>query len=452
MTPALPEAWRHWLVLLTAILASYANSLWGAFQFDDFNVIVHYTKVHSWSAWWIDVGHGLRPLLKLSYTLNWTSGWGETGFHVFNIAVHLGSTALVYHLAAHMAAWGRSPQAAKDRDVPLLAALLFALHPLQTEAVTYISGRSASLMTLLYLAALLAYARDHTQGRAGWRRLLSPTLFVLAVATKETAITLPAALLLWDLCAGQPMAWRDLWRRQGWHWVAGLLLCLGLLAHPRYVQLLAFSAQLHGLRENLLTQLHAMSYLLSQWALPWRANIDPDLPVLRHGSEAAWDLALWSTLALLAIRWRRRAPALGFAVGWFLLQLLPIYAVFPRVDVANDRQLYLAAWPALVPLAAAWLTALPNRRIRRGVTTAVLLSLAALTIHRNQAYRDEVSLWTATARSSPGKARAHNNLGYAHFLRHEFPQARTAYLKALELDPDYWLAQRNLEQLPDLDP
>lgn len=447
MTPAPPEAWQHRLILLAAILASYANSLWGVFQFDDFNVIVHYPKVHSWSAWWADVGHGLRPLLKLSYTLNWTSGWGEAGFHAFNIAVHLGSTALVYHLATHMLAWGRPPQATVASSTPLLAALLFALHPLQTEAITYLSGRSASLMTLLYLAALLAYVRAGTPGSTGWRRLVSPTLFVLAVATKETAITLPAALLLWDLCAGQPMGWRALWRRQGWHWGIGLLLGVGLLIHPRYLQLLAFSAQLHGVRENLLTQLHAMSYLMSQWALPWRANIDPDLPVLRQRCEAAWDLALWGTLALLAVGWLRRLPALSFALGWFVLQLLPIYVFFPRVDVANDRQLYLAAWPWLVPLATAWLTVLPDGRLRRAVTATALLALAVLTVHRNQAYRDEVALWEATVRSSPAKPRPYNNLGYAHFLRHEFPQARAAYLQALKLDPDYWLAQRNLEQL-----
>ena len=79
-----------WLALVVA--ASYANALTGDFQFDDYNVIVDNTSVHSWGSWSNWAVAGIRPLLKASYVLNWTSGWGVAGFHAFNIAVHLANT------------------------------------------------------------------------------------------------------------------------------------------------------------------------------------------------------------------------------------------------------------------------------------------------------------------------------------------------------------------------
>jgi tetratricopeptide (TPR) repeat protein len=433
------------LILLLAVLVGYANALQGVFQFDDFNVIVNFPRVHNWSAWWSDLGPGLRPLLKLSYTLNWTSGWGVSGFLAFNLALHWACCLLVHALALAMLRWRATASAPEPKAAALLAALLFAMHPMNTEAVSYVSGRSVTLMTLFYLASLLAYERAQQPASARWR-WLSPLLFGLAVAAKETAITLPLALLLWD-CAARPAAWRSLWRRQAAHWAVFLLLCLALLLHPRYGRLLSFSAGLHSVPENLLTQVHAMTYLLGQWVVPWHNNIDPDLPIIATWSDATVDLAWWCALALLAAwRWRR-GPVIGFALGWFALQLLPIYVLFPRVDVANERQLYLAAWPSLVPLAGWLLTGLPGVRLRAGISTLLLLGLAALTVQRNLDYRSEVALWESTVRRSPLKARPYNNLGYALSLQGEFERAQSAYLQALQLDPDYWLAQQNLERL-----
>ena len=78
--------------LVVAVFAAYANALlWGVFQFDDFNVIVGNSAVHSWPAWWADVGHGIRPLLKLSYTFDWGLGWGARGFHLSNLLIHAGA-------------------------------------------------------------------------------------------------------------------------------------------------------------------------------------------------------------------------------------------------------------------------------------------------------------------------------------------------------------------------
>ena len=92
----------------------------------------------------------MRPLLKASYTLNWTLGHGEFGFHLFNNAVHALNAALLYLIGRDLF---------KNHFAALIAAFAFAMHPIATEAVTYISGRSSSLMAVFYLGALYAYVR-----------------------------------------------------------------------------------------------------------------------------------------------------------------------------------------------------------------------------------------------------------------------------------------------------
>ncbi|MDP2806489.1 MAG: hypothetical protein Q8O24_11180, partial [Gallionellaceae bacterium] len=151
----LPVNARAWLWLTLAVIVSYANSLTGDFQFDDYNVIVNQAQVHSWSAWLASLDHGIRPLLKLSYTFNWAISTNSFGFHLVNLCIHLANTFLVYRLSQLFA---ENKSAQQFKLIPLFTALLFATHPIHTEAVSYISGRSTSLMAFFYLAALLSYA------------------------------------------------------------------------------------------------------------------------------------------------------------------------------------------------------------------------------------------------------------------------------------------------------
>ncbi|HEY9034355.1 MAG TPA: hypothetical protein VIN71_10490, partial [Pseudomonadales bacterium] len=158
-----PE-WRAPLLLFAAVLLAYANAFNGAFQFDDYNVIVNNPLVHSYAAWWQDLRQGIRPLLKFTYTLSWTSATGTFAFHLGNILLHLLNTLLVWQLSRRVLA--QHATLAAQPMLPLFAALLFALHPANTEAVTYICGRSSSLMTLFYLLGLWLYSRGREQHSA----------------------------------------------------------------------------------------------------------------------------------------------------------------------------------------------------------------------------------------------------------------------------------------------
>lgn len=424
------------LLLLLTIAAAYGNALPGAFQFDDYKVIVDYPVVHSLSAWWRDVGQGLRPLLKLTYTLNWISGMGSAGFHLINLALHFVAAWLVYRLALRII-----PQ---QQGATLAAALLFAAHPAASEAVTYVSGRSMSLMTVFYLAALLAYARGAAENRAAWLYLWSPLLFMLAVASKETALLLPFSMLLWDICFTRPLGLAAMMKRQSVHWLLFLVLALAILANEQYWRMLMVSAQINSLQANFLTQLHAMSYLLGQLLVPWKMNIDPDLAVIGAWSKAIPDLVLWLAMAAIAIlNWRRR-PWLCFAIFWFVLQLLPIYVFLPRYDVANDRHLYLAGWALLLPITVMFWKLRGQRIV---AISMLLLVLAGLSFSRNRDYRSEIALWESTVELSPNKSRAHNNLGYAYFLAGRTQDAEQSYLTAIRLDSGNLRARNNLARL-----
>src|SRR6185503_19414034 len=132
-------------ILVVAVLLSYFNALGGVFQFDDYNVIVKNPDVHSLAAW-RDSMPGIRALLKVSYALNWAIDARPFGFHLFNVLVHAINTVLVLRLLLALRKESVGPDFAA-----LVGAMLFALHPVQTEAVTYVSGRSVSLMALFYL-------------------------------------------------------------------------------------------------------------------------------------------------------------------------------------------------------------------------------------------------------------------------------------------------------------
>ncbi len=174
------------------------------------------------------------------------------------------------------------------------------------------------------------------------------------------------------------------------------------------------SAEFNGLQGNLATQLYAFGWLLRQWLLPFKLDIDPDLPLL-HGMGEAWLplLVFLGVLFVLMLAWWRRRPWLSFALAWAMVQLIPLYLLLPRLDIANERQLYLASWPLCLALAIE-LTLWLNTKTLRIVAAALLLGLASLTVLRNQVYANEISLWEDTAQKSPHKARVHNNLGYAY--------------------------------------
>lgn len=437
------------LLLAGAVLAAWLPSLDASFQFDDLNVIVADARVQSLGAWLHSLP-AIRPLLRLSYALNHALGDGPAGFRLVNVLVHAANACLVLLLLESLGLrCGLEP--ARARSAALLAALLFALHPVQTEAVTYVSGRSSSLSGMFALGSLLAWSRsfEGLHERAG--RVLAFALGLAALAVKESAIVLPLAMLLWAWVPGDAavaLRRRQLRSALG---CAALLAVAGLvlLALTPYADMVRHSVTRRDPWQNLLAQAQALPWLLGQLARPWQLNADPDLRPVGAASLASLATLAATVVALAAAALgARRRPAVAFAVLWCAVWLLPVNLLFPREDFANDRQLYLAligpAWLAGWCCARlAWPQRAPDARVATGLAAgvanvlvaALLVTLGALTVARNRVYANEVRFWWATAQASPGKARVWNNLGYAYARACRDPEARAAFAQAAELDP-----------------
>ena len=162
------------------------------------------------------------------------------------------------------------------------------------------------------------------------------------------------------------------------------------------------------------------------------------LPTLTEWTPAlAFQALLLSALLALGIANLRRRPWLAFGILWFFLQLAPTNSLVPRLDVANDRQVYLACWGLFLALAV-------QIEVPRVAATAVCILFAGASVMRQLDYRDEITLWEASVRSSPWNARAHNNLGYAYYQAGRKPEARREFETALALDSTEKKARANL--------
>lgn len=440
-----------YLLLTASVFVVYLNALSGTFQFDDYNMIVANASVHTWGAWLEKTMRGgIRPLLNLTYTMNWVSGSGVFGFHLLNVFIHATATLLVYALCRRFTSSCRQELLAPDhaRAASLLAALLFAVHPLQTEAVTYITGRSSSLMAMLFLASLLAYLHGVETKARQWQFVISPLLFIAAVAAKEVAVFLPFALLFWELCANRT-AWKTLLLRQAVHWVLMLILVAVILSQPRYATLFMYSLEIRSFHDNLFSQLNGFSYLVSRLFMPGSLNIDPDI---RVASEM--DLRMYLTLIVCAAAVfaaflkRHSRPWLMFALLWFAVAVFPGSALIPRADVVNERHMYLANFGIFLCAGIETVRLgdfVPLGNIHKQAILAVIIcSLGVFTVMRNFDYKNEIALWESSARLSPGKSRVFNNLGCAYELAGLKPQATAAYSRSAALNSDNPVALKNL--------
>jgi protein O-mannosyl-transferase len=457
------------LSLALVIGATWSDSLHASFQFDDWNVIVYDPRVHGFSAWWHSLP-GIRAVLKLSYALNYEFGATVVGFRLFNVGIHLVNTLLVFGLLSR-----RGPLFAA-----LLVAAVFALDPVQTEAVTYISGRSSSLVALPCLCALWLWELALEQRNPRWTHIAGVACYGLALGIKETAWVLPAAIALWHITRPTPATQPALGtqpipatrptpgtqspratqpasslRPSERHALVGysamaLIAVVVALSSPTYRHLLQTSLTTRSIQDNLSLQVQAWGFLCRELTRLVGLNADP--PLGEVASSAALPVILWATawssLAIAAWRARQRSPQFTFGVLWFFLWLLPTNSLLPRLDVANDRQLYLALIGPVWILAVAITPMTFGRPGCRWAALALLtLALGAAAHSRNSVYGTEVAFWQDALERSPTNARAANNLGFAYALECREDAAEREFERAIALQPGDFRARVNLRFL-----
>lgn len=430
-----------WLPALL-VIAVWLPALPSSFQFDDWQVVLGDARVASLSAWWSSMP-GMRALTKLSFALNHESGAGAAAFRSVNILLHALNASLVFLLVRRLARRLRTADGSAAVIVAAVTALVFALHPVQTESVTYIAARSNLLAASFCLLALLAWLRGREPGASWCWMITVALLYVAALASKETAAVLPLAMLL-CLAAERTRPRRD--------FLLPLVLCalcvtLFVLAWPHfpYDYLLRTSLAVRRPLENLAVQAQGVSWLGEQLVFWSRLNADPMLlPIDVLSLQAVLQAAALLVLLVAGFAGLRRWPAAAFGMLWFFLWLAPTNSLIARLDIANDRQLYMAiigpAWLLAHGIARlrqpAWMTVLP---------LAMLLSLGTAT--RNRVYATEQSFWQDVVAKSPHNARAWNNLGMAEAIGCKPDAARDSFMEASRRDPQFVQPQVNLALL-----
>ncbi len=430
---------------------------------------------------------GGRPVLNLSFALNRALlGHRPGAYRVVNVAIHAGCVLLAFgllrRLQGHLgprraealpssrANLGGGPGFLPPFGLPFCVALLWAMHPLNTSAVTYLSQRAESLASCFYLltgyAFLRSQAADRLAGAPGrltpfggaegagsasetlrWR-VISVVACFLGVATKEIVVTAPVAILLLDRwCQGE--SFRAIWgRRRGFYlalgasWLLAAVLTLGTDARGGTI---GFGTPVSP-AAYLGTQVYGIVHYLQLAVWPTPRVFDYGSLVIPWRNLALPGLVLAVLGVVLAISARKRLP-LALAGGLFLLLLAPTTSVVPIASqTLAEHRLYL---PLLVLTAGAGFGL--ARIVRTPVAVAALIAasggLGFLTWSSNATLRDEVALWRQTLQHRPENARGWSNLGVALARAQRVPEAITALERATALQPDFAEAQNNLGYL-----
>lgn len=452
--PPAPRAYAGWapVVLVAAVALAYGNSLDGPFVFDDIQSIPENPTIRRLLSPEIaSPPSGLtvsgRPLVNVTLALNYAlGGLGVTGYHLFNVVIHALAALSVFGLTRRT--FARSSPSSPADALALVTALLWALHPLQTESVTYIVQRAESLVGLFYLLTLYCFARAGASPRP-WRwQIGCVTVCALGAATKEVIVTAPVAVLLYDrvfVSGGFAAAWR---RHRG--------LYVGLAATWLVLGALVWQSGDRAGTAGFSAGLTPWSYALAQGGAIWRylrLAVWPHPLVFDYGEYAPapaaglLPAALGVVLLLAGAGWLwRRRPAAGFAAVGFFLVLAPTSSVLPIfTEPLAEHRMYL-------PLAAliALVVVVVFQRFGRGGVIALLgLAVVAggLTLRRNRDYRSARALWETTVAAVPGNARAHASLAAALAAEKEWSAAETHFRAAIALRPDHVGARLGLAAL-----
>ncbi|HXB02509.1 MAG TPA: tetratricopeptide repeat protein [Opitutaceae bacterium] len=429
-------------IIILAGLMSYSNSFAGPFVRDDVPSIVqnstirHLEKIGSVLNPAQNSLVGGRPLVNLSYALNYAiSGTSVWSYHVLNLLIHLLAGLILFGVVRRTLLLPPLQRRFGQAALPLaiVVTILWIVHPLQTDAVTYISERAESLMGLFYLLTLYGFIRGASSSTPCRWFAFSATACCLGVLAKEVIVTAPLIVLLYDrtFISG---SFSEAWRKHRWlYWalLGSWLLTIRLLAgiNDRGVGYgLGISWWTYALTE---CRVVAQYLCLAFW---------PHSLVIDHGTSWAKNareivpyacvlvlLMVGTTIALY------RRTAVGFLGAWVFLILTPTSSVVPiAFEPMGEHRMYL-------PLAALVVLFVIGVYSWIGQKSVILFSILAVTMglatrQRNDDYRTEIALWTDQMHKRPENAYAHVMVGVSLLHLGRTAEATEQFQEAERLD------------------
>lgn len=404
------------LISFIAAFVLYGPALNGPFLFDDIG-LPFYSPVFadkSLSAWL----SGVRPLVMLSYWINFQlSARDSWSYHALNVLLHI-STSTLLLIAFHRILRLMAVDSRKAPWIAGIAAFLFLVHPLQTESVAYIAGRSELLCGFFSVAALAIFCNP-SRDRMSWpAAIIILILYALAALSKEQAVVLPVLFLALDLVVRRRSLGETLRLSSRLYYP---LAVMGTMAVIGVTILLSGSStagfRVPGIRwyEYVFTQFRMWLMYTGLAVLPLNQNADYDLPVSHSLAQYGSAIALVVLLAAAYGAWkvRDRYPLAFAGLLAFAILLAPTSSLIPIEDVAAERRMYLPLAGLLMVL----MQVLIRVRLTAALTGFLLagvLIFAALTHERSKLWSSDVAFWSDIVQRSPGKSRGYTHLAYAY--------------------------------------
>ncbi|MBF0595432.1 MAG: tetratricopeptide repeat protein [Candidatus Omnitrophica bacterium] len=454
--------------ILTAIgFLLYANTLHGQFHLDDDLFIVRNPTIRDITNWALIgkslLGEHARHVVFFTLALNYHLNKLDVfGYHLVNTLIHILTAVGIWQFTRLLLSTPRfstTISAGNAANIAFGAALLFLCHPANTQAVSYITQRFASLATMFYIASLAFYLRARLASNTDASLpffLLAGISALLGIFSKEITITLPLMALVIDRIfisyqipsapkKSKPAA---LPAKVPAVLIAAMIafsLIIPVLFHFNLQAILSMTLKSSSHEGDILnagtfflTQLRVMIVMLRLLILPVGQNLDYDFP-MSSGlfTPVSTFLSLLLIIGMVMAGWKmfKRHCFVSFAILWFLITWLPEF--YPRVHVIFEHKLYLTSIGFFI--AVAWLIWEHPVLKKKAVWITLILTviLGVMTVKRNEVWQTELALWNDVVAKSPHKARPYNNRGIAYFKQGQLPQAVADYNQAIALNPTF---------------
>ncbi len=454
------------VLIIGAGVAAYFNSFDGSFVLDDGRYIENNLRIRQlWPP--LDVLSGRRPVLDLSLAINYAIGELHVGsYHAFNLLIHILAALTLYGIVRRTLLLKpyRDRFVLSSRSLALSAALLWTVHPLNTQSVTYLIQRSESLMGLFYLLTLYCVIRAADESRQVRWYVAAVVCCALGMGSKGVMVTAPVMVLLYDRVFISKSSVEIFRRRWGLYlglaatssvlWVGGVMQ--GVLSSSKKVATVGFSFKDITPPEYAMTQFGVLvKYLeLSLW--PYPLCLDYAWPVARSAETVVVPAIIIAALFIAVVWALIRNRWWGFVGAWFFLILAPTSSIIPIRDPLFEHRMYLPLAAVMVltvigahrffqSLAGRWLLTDAMRTvIAFALVGAAAVSLGLVTARRNEDYENAVMMWQDVVAKRPRNVRARYNLGTGLLDANELDRAIETLRQALLIDPLSLEAHYNL--------
>lgn len=445
----------------------YGNVLQNQMFWDDNDFILQNQYVKDWAHFPkyfsenLIAGAGLlsnywRPALLFVFSLEWRL-WGDwsPGYHFVNVSFHIAAAVLLFFVLFRVF---------KNRWLAFFTALVFLVHPLQTEAVAYVSSLGDSLSAFFMFLGIIFYLKFRVSGQSPVESksyFLSFLTYVLALMSKETAIVMPAFIFLSDFLFSSQNGERSLKEKlkKPVRAAAPFFVLAGVYILLRATVLnFVDTFNLYG-EENIFTsnfhirlftffRVLAVYFGLLFWPLNLHMERSVEIATSLFSPSVVFGGVVFFGLLALALRQSERFPVLSFGVLWFFVGLAPTSNLLVPINgLLYEHWLYLPLVGVFLILV--WWGMLIGKRygvgnVLSGILIAVLVFLSVLTIDRNRDWRDPVTFYNQTLEYAPNSYRVINNLGMAYADENKHERAEKMYKRAISIDPANPVAYHNL--------